>query len=78
MESTFGEENAVGYVIPGAKMGNTAHIRSDNKWIIFGGYSIATPAHQTEIIQSNIHDIVDIQVSEISPNYFSSQSMFFR
>jgi hypothetical protein len=39
MESIFGEENAVGYVMPGAKMSDTVYIRGDDQWMIFDGYN---------------------------------------
>lgn len=37
MERIFGEENAVGYVMPGAKISDTVYIRGDKVWTIFDG-----------------------------------------
>lgn len=37
MEHIFGEENAVGYVMPGAKISDTVYIRGDKVWTIFDG-----------------------------------------
>lgn len=39
MKHIFGEENAVGYVMPGAKMSDTVYIRGEKVWTIFEGYT---------------------------------------
>ena len=72
MESIFGEENAVGYVMPGAKISDTVYIHGDKVWRIFDGYNInesSNPIFNT----SEEPPISDLAMSVAVPDFLTDE-----